>query len=79
MSDASPIYYEAMKIQPIDVIRANQSSEQLTGFLHGNCLKYLLRFNVNPSLSGTHGKGGLVDLKKARQYLDWLIELESTE
>ena len=78
MSDASPIYYEAMKIQPIDVIRANQSSEQLTGFLRGNALKYLMRSNVNPSAPGATGKGGLVDLKKAATYLQWLIEIEES-
>lgn len=78
MTDSAPTYYAAMKLQPIDVIRANQSAEQLTGFLHGNALKYLLRFNVDLHLTGTAGKGGLPDLKKARMYLDWLIEVEET-
>ncbi len=77
MTDETPIYYQVMKIQPVDVIRANQSPEQLTGYYHGNCLKYLLRFNVNPALSGTSGKGGLSDLIKARDYLNWLIDLEA--
>lgn len=33
----------------------------------GNVIKYLLRFQQ---------KNGLEDLKKARQHLDWLIEME---
>ena len=79
MTELSPGYYAAMAQQPIDVIRANLSPEQLTGFYLGNVIKYVLRFNVNPALSGTHGKGGLADLKKARDYLDWLIDLESQD
>jgi len=78
MSDA-PAYYAAMKLQPIDVLRAAQSPEQFTGFLHGNCVKYLLRFNANPGLHEITGKGGLADLKKARTYLEWLIELEEAD
>ena len=65
-----PAYYAAMQTQPINVLRATQSSEQHAGFLHGNCIKYLLRYPVQ----GVPGKGGLSDLRKARQYLDWLIE-----
>lgn len=76
MKDETPVYYQEMKVQPIEVIRGNQSAEQFTGYCHGNCLKYLLRFNVNPALTGTQGKGGLADLKKAKQYLEWLIETE---
>lgn len=74
MSESNPGYYAAMKAQPIDVIRATQSSEQYAGYLHGNCVKYLLRYPVHD----VPGKGGVVDLKKARQYLDWLIELEES-
>lgn len=38
------------------------------GFLDGNAMKYLWRYSL---------KGGVEDLKKCRQYLDWLIEKES--
>lgn len=37
------------------------------GFLAGNVVKYVARADR---------KGGLTDLLKARQYLDWLIEKE---
>ena len=44
--------------------------EQLIGFHRGNVLKYLIRYR---------DKGGIEDLKKARFYLDKLIEVESLE
>ena len=37
------------------------------GFYWGNIIKYMLRWQ---------NKNVLEDLKKARQYIDWLIELE---
>ena len=56
-------HYAVMKIQPIEFILANQ-----LGFCEGNVIKYLCRYKR---------KNGLEDLKKARQYLDFLIERES--
>ena len=49
-------------IQPWDYIAANG-----IGFLDGNAIKYLTRWK---------DKGGVEDLKKARHYIDKLIELE---
>ena len=43
------------------------TKEELRGYYKGNILKYLLR---------ERNKNGLMDLKKARRHLDWLIELE---
>lgn len=42
--------------------------EAFEGFLRGNAIKYLARCD---------DKGGLEDLKKARHYLDKLIEIRS--
>ena len=56
-------HYAVMKIQPIEFILANE-----LGFCEGNVIKYLCRYKR---------KTGLEDLKKARQYLDFLIERES--
>lgn len=56
-------HYAVMKIQPIEFIMANE-----LGFCEGNVIKYLCRYKR---------KNGLEDLKKARQYLDFLIERES--
>lgn len=52
-------HYTALKIQPIEFITANQ-----LGFLAGNVVKYVCRAPF---------KNGLEDLKKARQYIDWMI------
>jgi hypothetical protein len=40
------------------------------GFLDGNALKYLWRYSL---------KNGIEDLRKCRQYLDWLIEAEEAK
>lgn len=57
------MHYKGKDIQPWDYIAANQ-----IGYFEGNVIKYVSRWR---------DKGGLEDLKKARHYLDKLIELES--
>jgi len=57
----------------IDVIRFAEMQlpvEQLKGFHRINVLKYVTRYDR---------KNGIEDLKKAKFYLDKLIELESAE
>ena len=56
------MHYKAKEIQPWDYIAANQ-----IGYFEGNVIKYVSRWRE---------KGGIDDLKKARHYLDKLIELE---
>ncbi len=60
-------YREGMPsgVEVIDIIRA-----QKAGYLHGNLIKYVLRWKY---------KNGVEDLRKARVYLDWLIEEESNK
>lgn len=64
-----PNHYQSKSgLEVIDVIRT--FTEDLTGvesFYTGNILKYMCRWKK---------KNGMEDLKKARQYLDWLIEIE---
>lgn len=55
-------HYKEKSIQPWDFIAANQ-----LGYFEGNIVKYVSRWR---------DKGGINDLKKARHYLDKLIELE---
>ena len=55
-------HYSRMKIQPIDFIMENELS-----YLQGNIIKYVCRYQH---------KGKLVDLKKAKQYLEMLMEKE---
>ena len=65
----APDHYTKGGIETIDYIKAKLTCEEYEGYLKGNVLKYLSR---------EHNKGGLDDLKKARVYLDWLIESRET-
>ena len=58
-------HYLNMGTQPIDVMKATFTSEQLEGFLRGNVLKYLMRY--------PH-KNGVTDVKKAQHYMEMLIK-----
>jgi hypothetical protein len=58
-------HYKQWKIQPIEFIHANGLP-----YVEGNIIKYIMRHKF---------KNGLEDLKKARHYLDILIELEYHE
>jgi hypothetical protein len=58
-------HYKQWKIQPIEFIHANGLP-----YIEGNIIKYIMRHKF---------KNGLEDLKKARHYLDILIELEYHE
>ena len=65
----SPSHYNNGSIECIDYLKDNLSWEGYTGYLEGNCKKYLHRWR--------HKKKPLEDLKKARWYLERLIsELE---
>ena len=55
-------HYKSKAIQPWDYIVANN-----LGYLEGNIVKYVSRWR---------DKGGLDDLRKARHYLDKLIEVQ---
>ena len=59
------IHYANKKVQPWHAMEAWMTREQFVGFLRGNAIKYLARCD---------DKGGIEDLKKARHYLDKLIE-----
>lgn len=58
-------HYKDMPIQPIEYIHRNG-----LGFIAGNVVKYITRYEK---------KNGLEDLKKARHYIDLLIELEQNK
>ena len=55
-------HYKDLKIQPVEFIHANG-----IGYFEGNVIKYITRWRA---------KNGIEDLKKARHYIDLLIELE---
>lgn len=55
-------HYSKLKIQPVEYIHANG-----IGFCEGSAIKYLTRWR---------DKGGIDDLRKARHFIDLLIEME---
>lgn len=58
-------HYKDKAIQPWDYIVGNK-----LGYLEGNVVKYVSRWR---------DKGGIDDLRKARHYLDKLIEVETEQ
>ena len=60
-----PPHYTNGQVECIDAIKSSLTQQQYAGYLRGNVLKYLWRYDH---------KGGVEDLRKARTYLDWLIE-----
>lgn len=59
----NPSHYNKHKIQPINYILAND-----LGFCEGNVIKYISRWEE---------KGYIEDLKKAKTYIEFLIEKET--
>lgn len=62
--DIKPAHYDT-GIDTIAFLRANCPPEQVEGFLRGNALKYLQRYDK---------KNGVDDLRKAKHYVEMLIE-----
>jgi hypothetical protein len=60
-----PGHYTSGGIETIDYIKSKLSPEGFEGFCIGNVIKYLSRYRE---------KNGMEDLKKARWYLDRIIE-----
>ena len=60
-------HYQSKSIQPWDAMQAWMTPEQFKGFLWGNVIKYIARWQ---------DKGGVEDLRKARHYMDKLIEVQ---
>ena len=58
-------HYANKAVQPWDAMKCWMSPDQFEGFLRGNAIKYLARYP---------DKGAVDDVKKARHYLDALIE-----
>lgn len=59
-------HYMAGGLEVIDILKAKLTGEQFQGFLRGNALKYLFRYD--------HKGTPVSDLLKATDYLRWLKE-----
>ena len=64
----NPQHYGQGSIECIDYIKDFLNDEELAGYFRGNIAKYLHRWRY---------KNGVEDLKKARWYLDALIQQQS--
>ena len=65
MTDAiNPQHYQKGGVECSDAIEASMTEEAFKGFLKGNCIKYLYRYE---------NKNGAEDLKKAQWYLSRLL------
>ena len=70
MTDAiNPQHYQKGGVECIDAIKASMTEEAFKGFLKGNCIKYLYRYE---------NKNGAEDLKKAQWYLSRLLTVLDT-
>lgn len=58
-------HYKNLKIQPVEYIMANGLN-----YCEGNVIKYVTRYKQ---------KGGIIDLEKAKHYIDLLIEQEAQD
>ena len=59
-------HYRRLAVQPWDAMQAWMPQKAFEGYLRGCALKYLARCDA---------KGGLQDVRKARHYLEKLIEV----
>ena len=67
----NPAHYNKGGVECIDAIRGSMSADAFRGFLKGNVMKYVFRYEA---------KNGLEDLRKARWYLERLIgEVEADD
>ena len=65
-----PPHYTKGGIECLDAIRASMTDDEYKGYLKGNIIKYLWRYEW---------KNGLEDLKKAQFYQNRLIEIVQAE
>jgi len=70
MNAINPAHYQKGGVECIEAIEASMTAEAFKGFLKGNCIKYLYRYE---------NKNGIEDLKKAEWYLLRLTALIENE
>ena len=62
-----PKHYTNGDVECIDAIKASMSSDAFAGYLKGNTIKYLWRYQLK--------KNPVEDLEKAKWYLEKLIDI----
>jgi len=66
-----PSHYTSGDIECIDAIEASMSKKEFVGFLKGNAIKYLWRYDKK--------KKPIEDLQKSVFYINKMIEVKSNE
>jgi hypothetical protein len=67
----NPNHYKQGQVECIDAIESSMTTDQFKGYLKGNIIKYMWRYE---------NKGKVEDLKKSQWYLNKLIEsVEASE
>jgi hypothetical protein len=69
MTEQPVPHYNCQAIEPIEYMGLTFTPDEFKGYLKGNIIKYISRANQ---------KNGIDDYKKARVYIDWLIEYTET-
>lgn len=64
-------HYTDKALQPWDAMQAWMSPEAFEGFLLGSAIAYLARYHT----VDVPGKGGVLDIAKAKHYLEKLLEV----
>ena len=65
-----PKHYNSYSREVIDTMQGSMTTEEFKGYLKGNIMKYLTRYQF---------KNGVEDLKKAQWYLNKLTEVVENE
>jgi len=63
-----PYHYTRGEVECIDAIKSSMTKEAFLGFLKGNVIKYMWRYE---------NKGGVESLRKAKWYLQKMIEVSN--
>ncbi len=64
-------HYQAMPLQPIEVMQALLSYDELLGYLKGNTIKYCMRAGHK------QGESANKDYAKAMRYKAWLKQMQN--
>ena len=64
-------HYQAMSLQPIEVMQALLTSDEFMGYLKGNVIKYCLRAGHK------QGESANKDYEKAKRYKSWLNQMQT--
>lgn len=65
-------HYNGLSVQPIELMQATFTPEEMRGFLKGNVIKYALRQGLKEGESETK------DCEKMMQYTEWLKKFNET-